>query len=298
LADPGALSAAVSQLTATSGLESYTLGMPIRDKLLFTAAYIDGEIITYLVTDTSGTSEVTTGIFTWPDSLSRDTLVLSSTGSFIDWPASGQRVVTPLIRFPICDTAPTVGQVLEWNGTEWCPATLEDSSSVARVCPTSPLDGQVLIWSAAENAYCPADFCTLVAACTTTPTTSDAVYFDGFDGKYYTNALTGVSNGPLLSFSFWIKADQSPEDGAPIVAIDSTGNSGNSINWSTRAGHLNIFISDGGSNSFIFNTNNFPVDGAFHNLLCSIDVSGVAKTIVIVDLRQMDRIIWLLDQME
>lgn len=164
--DPGSLSAAVAQLTTTSGLGSYTLGMPIRDKLLIAAAYLDGETITYLVSDTSGTSEVSTGVFTSPDSLTRDILVLSSTGSFIDWPASGQRVVTPLIRFPICDTVPTIGQVLAWDGTEWCPITLEDTSgSVAIVCPTPPLDGQVLIWSDVENAYCPADFCTLVAAC-------------------------------------------------------------------------------------------------------------------------------------
>jgi hypothetical protein len=198
--DPGALSAAVAQLTTTSGLGSYTLGMPIRDKLLIAAAYLDGETITYLVTDASGTSEVTTGVFTSPDSLTRDILVLSSTGSFIDWPASGQRIVTPLIRFPICDTIPTIGQVLAWDGTEWCPITLEDTNAI--VCPTPPLDGQVLIWSDAENAYCPVDFCTLVAACLApvvppVRTYNIAMAGDAVGGGG--SATTDPAPGPILS---------------------------------------------------------------------------------------------------
>jgi hypothetical protein len=164
LVDPGANSAAIAQLTTTPGLGTYTLGMPIRDKLPFSTVYIDGITVKYHVTDTSGTSEEVEGVYSLSDNtLTRDTLLLSSTGSFIDWPASGQRVVTPLIPpLPICDIPPTIGQLLAWDGTEWCPITRTVN---AVVCATLPLDGQVLIWSATENAYCPVDFCTLVAAC-------------------------------------------------------------------------------------------------------------------------------------
>lgn len=172
MADVGSLSASISQLTTTSGLGPYTLGMPIRDRLPINAAYTSGETFRYQVTDESGTQEVSEGVFTAPDTLTRATFVVSSTGSFIDWPSTGQRIVTPIVRFPICDTVPTIGQVLAWNGIEWCPITITSVvPPPAIVCPTPPLNGQVLIWSAAENAYCPADFCTLVAACSSPPST-------------------------------------------------------------------------------------------------------------------------------
>lgn len=124
MADPGAFSASIAQLTTTSGIGTYTLGMPIRDKLPISAAYVDGEPIRYQVTDTSGTQEVCDGTFALAsNTLTRDTLVMSSTGSFIDWPLTGQRVVTPLLRFPICDdVVPQIGDSLVWNGIDYCPA--------------------------------------------------------------------------------------------------------------------------------------------------------------------------------
>jgi len=70
---------------------------------------------------------VVTGTFTAPAGLSRTTFRLSSTGAFIDWPATGQRIVTPLIHgIPICATPPTNGQVLAWDAVkkEYCPETL------------------------------------------------------------------------------------------------------------------------------------------------------------------------------
>src|SRR6266576_2076921 len=74
---------------------------------------------------------------------------------------------------------PTIGQVLEWDGTEWCPATLPPPVATFPLCPTPPTNGQVLIWDAINNEWCPADFCTLVAACMMPPITSAAVHFTG-----------------------------------------------------------------------------------------------------------------------
>lgn len=97
MADPGAISAVIAQLTITSGLGPYTLGMPIRDKLPISVGYADGEILKYQVTDTSGTQEVSEGVFDLTaNTLTRVTLIESSTGSFISWPDTGQRVITPL----------------------------------------------------------------------------------------------------------------------------------------------------------------------------------------------------------
>ncbi len=169
MADPGSLSASLSQVTTTAGLGAYTLDKPIRDKLPISDGYITGDTLIYHVTDASGQMEVVHGTFTTPpDMLTRNTLILSSTGSFIDWPSSGQRIVTPIATLPICDTPPLDKQVLEWDAAQkkYCPATLP---SPPIICPTAPLDGQVLVWSEIEQAYCPADFCTLVTACSTGP---------------------------------------------------------------------------------------------------------------------------------
>jgi hypothetical protein len=121
LAEPGAPSAGIAQLTTTSGLGSYTLGMPIRDKLPISAAYDDGVLLRYRVTDDSSTQEINEGVFTAPDQLTRDTLIISSTGDFVSWPTTGQRIITPLVILPICDVVPVIGQALLWDGTEWCP---------------------------------------------------------------------------------------------------------------------------------------------------------------------------------
>ncbi len=111
MADPGSLSASFAQITTTSGLGSYTLGKTIRDKLPLSVGYTSGSIITYHVTDTSGQLEVVTGTFT-SDTLTRDILVLSSTGNFIDWPQTGQRIVTP-IPLPV-----NMGATTSWDGAD------------------------------------------------------------------------------------------------------------------------------------------------------------------------------------
>jgi hypothetical protein len=56
--------------------------MPIRDKLPISAAYDDGVLLRYRVTDDSSTQEINEGVFTAPDQLTRDTLIISSTGDF------------------------------------------------------------------------------------------------------------------------------------------------------------------------------------------------------------------------
>lgn len=158
MADPGAFSASIAQLTTTSGIGTYTLGMPIRDKLPISAAYVDGEPIRYQVTDTSGTQEVCDGTFALAsNTLTRDTLVMSSTGSFIDWPLTGQRVVTPLLRFPICDdVVPQIGDSLVWNGIDYCPALPVvggnvfyisfSHGSTLQTLPSDPFDGNLEIF--------------------------------------------------------------------------------------------------------------------------------------------------------
>lgn len=122
MSDPGALSAVFVQVSNTSGLGSYTLGVPIRDKRPLSEGYPDGSTLTYHVTDSSGTVEVARGVLTG-NTLTR-TLVISSTGALIDWPATGQRNVTPLLGgLSICLEPPNNGQVLIWDALvgEWCP---------------------------------------------------------------------------------------------------------------------------------------------------------------------------------
>ncbi len=83
-------------------------------------------------------------------------------GALVNWSGRTRILVHALKRrFPLCATPPTIGQVLTWDGTEWCPAT----SSGFPLCATPPSNGQVLVWDAAMSEWCPADFCALVAAC-------------------------------------------------------------------------------------------------------------------------------------
>ncbi len=127
--DPGALSAAISQITRTVGLGDYVLDTAALEKERFATVFADGTPLRYYVTDASGMMEIVDGVFTAPDSLSRPPggLVLSNTGDYVDWP-EGQRIVTPLVTgIPICDTPPTDGQVLAWDAdaAEYCPIDVE-----------------------------------------------------------------------------------------------------------------------------------------------------------------------------
>ncbi len=164
--------------------------------------YADGATITYEVDDTAR-KEICRGVFSRSaNTLTRATLLLSSSGGFINWPSSGQRTVRPLIGpLLLCDTPPTIGQVLEWDGTEWCPATLPPPVATFPLCPTPPTNGQVLIWDAINNEWCPADFCTLVAACMTPTFAPGAVTFDGSAFMYNFPAM---ADSPTGSMSFWI----------------------------------------------------------------------------------------------
>ncbi len=157
MADPGSLSASFAQITTTAGLGTYTLDKTIRDKLPISDGYVTGDTLTYHVTDASGQMEITTGTFTTPpDMLTRDTLVLSSTGSFIDWPTTGQRIVTPITNgIPICDTPPINGQVLIWDSMimKWCPGDV--TASGLPLCDTVATDGQDLVWDGVNNEWCP-----------------------------------------------------------------------------------------------------------------------------------------------
>lgn len=140
--DPGALSSSVAQLSTTSGLGSYSLGKSIKDKLTFVSAgYISGDIVRYNVTDTSGQQENVQGIFTTPpDQLTRDTLLLSSTGSFIDWPLSGQRIVTPLVSSNIFVVSFSVGgKFSDMIPDEW-DLNYEIFDVVVPMIVTFPLD--------------------------------------------------------------------------------------------------------------------------------------------------------------
>ncbi len=136
----------------------------------FSSEYADGAVIPIRVTDGSqlgnaANTEISNATFSLSANTLTVTAIVASTngGAAVNWSGRTRLLVHALqADIPLCATPPTLGQILAWNGSEWCPETLP--SSIA-LCPTPPTNGQVLIWSAAENAYCPADFCALVAAC-------------------------------------------------------------------------------------------------------------------------------------
>lgn len=172
MADPGAPSGAVAEITFTAGLGSYQLSPTSPNALAayfrFADVYPSGSPITVEVDDTAK-KEIVTGIFDGgSNTISRDQVLFSSNANqLVDWPVTGQRAIRPLVNLPICATPPTVGQVLAWDGIKWCPITITIPNVPPgfAVCNTPPADGEVLIWSVAENAWCPANFCALVAAC-------------------------------------------------------------------------------------------------------------------------------------
>ena len=131
--DPGGVSGAVCEISFTSGTGTYTLSGPAAGGVQtsffrFADFYADGDHIpSYRVTDTSYT-EICSGVYS-ANTLTRDALIKSTTGAFIDWPVTGQRQVTPIILLQglvLCPTMPTNGQVLVWDAVNmwWCPMTL------------------------------------------------------------------------------------------------------------------------------------------------------------------------------
>jgi hypothetical protein len=104
----------------------------------------------------------------------------------------------------------------------------------------------------------------------------DAVFFDGFAGSYYTNALSGVAAGPLLSFSFWISAAQSTQSNTSIITLDSSGNFSGGVVWRFGDGDMQILLQENGTSAGVVNAHLVvPVDGNFHNVLGAIDAGVV-----------------------
>src|SRR4051812_546756 len=108
MTDPGGPSGAVAEITLTSGTGPYQLsagppGGPLAQYFRFADVFLDGAPITYEVDDTAK-KEVVDGVFNLAtNTLSRDTVLFSSNGNaLIDWPATGQRTVRPLVAFPLC----------------------------------------------------------------------------------------------------------------------------------------------------------------------------------------------------
>jgi hypothetical protein len=166
---------ALCEYSLITGVGPYTLAGAMGGFLPLSERYANGATVAYWATDRSGKSELCSGTYSIAGPTLTRTLIVSTTGALIDWSGRTRVFIEPVLaELPLCATAPTLGQVLVWDGAEWCPASLGGPGGpvappVAAVCPTPPMDGQVLIWSAADNAYCPADVCTLVAACLAPP---------------------------------------------------------------------------------------------------------------------------------
>lgn len=229
MADPGALSASIAQLSITAGLGTYALGQPIRDKLPISAAYADGDVFRYQATDTSGTQEVCEGTFSLvANTLTRDTLIVSSTGSFINWPDTGQRIITPLVRFPICDTPPLDGQALIWDATlnDYCPGDVVTDvvsnvfyisfsyGSTFQFLPSDPFDSNLEIFDmvAPTAITFPTNLSTSPAPiCEVAPTTDIQLNIESYVGAARTQRgtltyATGSTTGTYTFTSFTLAA--------------------------------------------------------------------------------------------
>ncbi len=193
-------------------------------------------------------------------------------GALVNWSGRTRLLVHALQEdLLLCATPPTLGQVLTWDGTEWCPAT---PGPGLPLCPTPPLDGQVLIWSAADNAYCPADFCALVSTCLMPA----PVYFDGQSSALTKSSLTGVSDSHFLSFSLWIET----HFGSPsldVVDLDTMGFTGNSVFVDPNNATFAVGIGNGSQGiSFKNDPGSHLAGNGFINVLCSIDTSLASPT--------------------
>ncbi len=172
LTTPLADDAAIFEYSYTKGNSGvYHLAGAWGSYFPFSSEFANGATVTYRATDGSANTEIGTATYSaGANTLTRVSIITSSNGgAAVNWTGRTRILMHALKRrLALCATPPTLGQILEWDGAEWCPAT---PASGFPLCPTPPTDGQVLIWSAAENAYCPADFCALVAACMTPPVT-------------------------------------------------------------------------------------------------------------------------------
>ncbi len=168
----------------------------------FSAEFANGATVTYRATDGSANTEIGTATYSaGANTLTRVSIITSSNGgAAVNWTGRTRILVHSLKRrLAICATPPTVGQVLEWDGTEWCPAT---PSSGFPLCPTPPTDGQVLIYDAALGEYCPADFCALVMACLAPPPFSAGAV--SFDGGAFGWGFPAMADSSSFSMSVWL----------------------------------------------------------------------------------------------
>ena len=118
MSDPGAPSGAVAETTTTAGTGPYQLNPNPPNALSgffrFADVFADGATITYEVDDTAK-KEIVTGAFDRKaNTLSRDTVLFSSNANaLVDWPATGQRMVRPLVsgNLTVTDGTTTVTNV-------------------------------------------------------------------------------------------------------------------------------------------------------------------------------------------
>ncbi len=198
--------AAIFEYSYTTGAAGpYVLAGAWGSYKRFSNRFVTGNLVLYRVTDGSANTEYCTGTYdSATNTLTRTVVDSTNGGAPIDWTGRTRLMVHPLDQgLPLCATPPEIGQVLTWDGTEWCPET--PSSGIA-LCATPPMDGQVLVWSAVDNAYCPADFCTLVAACMTPPFSIGAVSFTGTPAGWNFPAMV---DSPVGSLSVWLYVSRS-----------------------------------------------------------------------------------------
>lgn len=110
----------VMETTTTAGLGSLVLGGAVRGFRTFDAALDDGDEVTYALA-AGAAWEVGTGVFTAPATLSRVTILASSTGAKVDLAAgtktvfvtqAAARVIDRTEVQAVIDALPTHGQVL------------------------------------------------------------------------------------------------------------------------------------------------------------------------------------------
>lgn len=186
---PLSFDAAIREYSYTAGTGTYLLAGALSGCLPFSAApeFSGGSTGTYHVTNGSpgvaSGMEIATGVYNpGAKTLTRATIVASTNGgAAVNWSGKTRLIIRALVP-----GGPAV--------------------PVAVVCPTPPLDGQVLIWSVMDNAYCPVDFCALVAACLMPPPTclpfivySNRKVVPAYAGALYT--IRRSSDNATMAFS-------------------------------------------------------------------------------------------------
>ncbi len=146
-----AISATIAEYTNTIGTGTYSLRGALAGYFRFRDAHDDGDSFDYIVTDGPNV-EIVTGTLTYgsPDSLSRDTIQTSSNNdNAVNWQGGTRPIIREIVESgsssllicPEANTDATVNQVLNWNGTEWCP----DSNVVGSDAMVSGSNGDAVL---------------------------------------------------------------------------------------------------------------------------------------------------------